>query len=151
MSHIQNPGTIRDQEERERLARITRDAEGKIVFPSDAPTFPVFEPQKVPVFAEVPVQHTPREQLLREAIQITTSDRNKHYGNPEDNFNNIANFWNLYLGNAGKLREDSMLCGIDVAHMMVLMKMARLSTNPLHRDSILDVAGYAACAADFVK
>ena len=88
---------------------------------------------------------TPREKLLQEAIKITTSDRNKAYGNPEDNFRNIAALWTGYVRAQG---VDKDFTPADVASMMTLMKVARLATNPGHRDSALDVAGYAACLAD---
>lgn len=82
--------------------------------------------------------------LLDEARAITSADRNKAYGNPEDNFRNIANLWNAYLTAQGK--ADNLVNAQDVAHMMILMKVARLATNHGHRDSLVDVAGYAACA-----
>lgn len=92
---------------------------------------------------------TPREILLRKAISITTQDRNSAYGNPEDNFANIAAYWSRYLSDSAKLEIE--LSAQDVAYMMVLMKIARLSTNPMHFDSLVDVAGYAACAADCIR
>lgn len=85
-----------------------------------------------------------RTVLLEEATKITSADRNKAYGNPEDNFRNIANLWNAYLTAQGK--ADNLVNSQDVAHMMILMKVARLATNHAHRDSLVDVAGYAACA-----
>jgi hypothetical protein len=90
---------------------------------------------------------TPRQQLLQEAMKITAEDRNKAYGSPEDNFANITDYWMLYLNQRfpGKLLE---LLPSDVAYMMILMKMARLATNITHRDSLVDIAGYAACGAD---
>lgn len=90
---------------------------------------------------------TPRQQLLMEANQITSHDRNSAYGNPEDNFRNIADRWNLYLG-ARFGGGTAILTAQDVGHMMIDMKLARLSTNPGHRDSLVDIAGYAACAED---
>lgn len=90
---------------------------------------------------------TPRELLLREAESIVVGSRNTAYGNPEDNFRNIASLWNAYLvAQTPGIASD--LTPQDVAHMMILMKMARLATNPAHRDSLVDIAGYAACAAD---
>jgi hypothetical protein len=87
---------------------------------------------------------TPRQSLLREAERITATDRNKAYGAPEDNFANIAESWNTYLTQRfGDAIVD--LRAQDVAHLMILMKMARLATNPGHFDSMLDIAGYAAC------
>lgn len=87
-----------------------------------------------------------RERLLKEAIRITTSDRNAAYGNPEDNFANIAAYWSSYLTQSTKV--DIVISPQDVAHMMILMKVARLATNPSHYDSLLDIAGYAACGED---
>lgn len=87
----------------------------------------------------------PSQLMLEQAIKIVSSDRNKQYGPPEDNFQNIANMWNQYLKAQG---FDIEFSPSDVAYMMILMKVARLATNPTHLDSITDVAGYAACAAD---
>lgn len=93
-----------------------------------------------------PLATTPRIALLEEAIKITSQDRNAAYGNPEDNFQNIANYWNTYLGQAKQI--NSVITSQDVAHMMILMKMARLACNRGHYDSLLDIEGYAACARD---
>jgi hypothetical protein len=102
-----------------------------------------------PVAMEQIKRPTPRQELLDQAYKITSSDRNKAYGNPEDNFNIIAGYWNMYLRTAGVSDSSGRpLYSHDVAYLMVLMKMARLNTNPMHHDSLVDVAGYAACAAD---
>lgn len=92
-----------------------------------------------------------RQVVLDQAAKAVLSDRNKAYGNPEDNFRNIADVWNWWF--AGKRVPGAAIefTPLDVAHMMVLMKMARLKTNPAHLDSIVDTAGYAACAGDFCK
>lgn len=91
---------------------------------------------------------TPRQTLLNQALVITSADRNKAYGSPEDNFRNIAVYWSQHL--TASTGIEITVSPSDVAYMMVLMKLARLSTNPTHYDSILDVAGYAACAADCI-
>lgn len=87
--------------------------------------------------------------VLQEAVNIVNGARRNAYGHPENNFANIADMWNVYLRNrktsSGK-EQAFVIEAIDVAHMMGLMKYARLSENPLHRDSMVDVAGYAACA-----
>lgn len=102
--------------------------------------------------AEAPIEDfSPRQKLLQEAFNITSSDRNQAYGNPEDNFQNIADRWNLFLRarfRGTTLAEDVELTAEDVGLMMIDMKLARLSTNPKHRDSLVDIAGYAACAED---
>jgi len=88
---------------------------------------------------------TPREFILKEAMRITHHDRNANYGNPENNFQHIANLWDNYLAVSG--RTANFEPG-DVAVMMMLVKIARLGNNLNHTDSTIDVAGYAACLAD---
>jgi Domain of unknown function (DUF6378) len=84
---------------------------------------------------------TKREEILREAIQCVTKDRNATHGDPEDNFTTIAGFWNTYLD--GRTAGD--LTAADVATMMILMKVSRTITSPEHKDHWIDIAGYAAC------
>ena len=92
---------------------------------------------------------TPRELLLREAESLVCGSRNATYGNPEDNFRNIAESWNVFMWQREPGSRHRVFFGPqDVAHMMILLKLARLATNPNHRDSLVDIAGYAACAAD---
>lgn len=107
--------------------------------------------------AHVNIYKTPREALLLEAMEITHKDRNKNYGNPEDNFQQIANLWNAYLGDRAKKARHAAnysaenpftLTSADVAIMSMLIKVARLANNPDHHDSAVDVAGYAACLGD---
>ena len=92
------------------------------------------------------LQAPARTMLLEEAIKITSKDRNDAYGNPEDNFSNIASYWNSYCQQRFRVALD--ITPQDVAHFMILMKLARLATNAGHRDSLVDIAGYAACAED---
>lgn len=82
----------------------------------------------------------PREILLDEAKGIVLKDRNSVYGNPEDNFLDIARLWGAYKG----IEFTSM----DVAIMNMLIKIARLKCTPGYRDGLVDIAGYAACGAD---
>jgi hypothetical protein len=86
------------------------------------------------------------KEALLDAAKAAVADRGLNYGSPEDNFGRIANLWNCHLENRG-LRQDWALTSADVAYMMVLMKIARLENQPDHIDSIVDIAGYAACAA----
>ena len=46
---------------------------------------------------------------------------------------------------ATKLLPDSTITAEDVALLMMQVKIARLAKSPDHKDSILDVAGYAGC------
>lgn len=80
---------------------------------------------------------TKRSSLLNEANKIVNGARADAYGGVEDNFNNIAVLWKAYKG------VD--FTPVDIAIMMTLMKVARLKNSPNHRDSWVDIAGYAAC------
>lgn len=83
-----------------------------------------------------------RTKLLEEAIRIVGGDRAQAYGGPEKNHDRIAVLWEAYLH--GRNEPDRGLTGADVAVMMILLKVARLQNNLTHRDSWLDIAGYAA-------
>lgn len=85
---------------------------------------------------------TKREQLLEETKQIVCKDRNKEYGEPEDTFAIIAKMWGAYL------QED--INEIDVCNMMSLLKIARCQGG-YKKDNFVDIAGYAACAAEFLE
>lgn len=76
-----------------------------------------------------------RSELLDKAKEIVNGARQENYGRPEKNFANIATYWSVYLGRDIK--------AVDVAAMMILMKLARLENNPKHEDSWVDIAGYA--------
>lgn len=131
---------------KDRFGKAINGAQTPLTEQATAPYFSMPE-DNLPSFQnEATKLHSHRAILLQEALQITTKDRNAAYGNPEDNFSNIASYWVRYLTQAKAV--DIVITPQDVAHMMILMKMARLATNPLHYDSLLDIAGYAACAAD---
>jgi hypothetical protein len=89
---------------------------------------------------------TARARILDEAMKITHHDRNANYGNPEDNFQHIANLWNSYLRVSRK--DMPLVTPGDVAVMNMLIKVARLGNNIAHKDSAVDIAGYAACLGD---
>ena len=78
--------------------------------------------------------------VLKEAQTIIYGDREKTYGHPSKNLKAIASMWNAYLKSVG----DRDLNAQDVCVMMVLLKGARLANDPRHRDSVVDICGYAA-------
>jgi len=81
--------------------------------------------------------------VLDEAKQIIYGDREKTYGHPSKNLKAIAKMWNSYL--SSRLSIDNVeLNEKDVAVLMVLLKGARLANDPSHRDSVVDICGYAA-------
>lgn len=83
----------------------------------------------------------PRQAILDEASAAVTGAREDAYGGPEQSFRTIAGLWSAYLG-----QEVSTH---DVAAMMALLKLARIKhSEGQHRDSWVDIAGYAACGAE---
>ena len=84
-----------------------------------------------------------RTELLNEAIERVTRGT-REYGRVEDNFGLIAELWNGYL----RAVPRESLEGVDVAAMMILLKLARSVTGGQKADTWLDIAGYAACAAE---
>lgn len=71
-----------------------------------------------------------RRELLDTAIAKTCSNR-------EDTFPQIAHFWGC---------EPLEVC-ID----MILLKVARILSGQSVEDSLIDIAGYAACAAEYLE
>lgn len=76
--------------------------------------------------------------VLQEAAALIDGDRAEQYGDPRESFARIAEMWTGYLGVG--------ITPADVAHMMILLKVSRAKTTPGHRDSLVDIAGYAALA-----
>ena len=75
--------------------------------------------------------------VLAEAHDLIHGERLGAYGPPAANFERIAGMWTAYLG------VD--VTANDVCCMMILLKAARIrSGGKYHRDSAVDVAGYAA-------
>lgn len=88
-----------------------------------------------------------RGECLDTAKNCVCGKREQDYGSPEDNFSVIADYWTTYLA-AIFQRGQPRLYGADVAHMMALMKIGRITTGTATDDSYVDLAGYAACAAE---
>lgn len=90
-----------------------------------------------------------RVKILQQALEIVTKDRNQDYGNPEDNFQVIAQYWYTYLGSRGLIDVGAgLLTSADVAAMMILMKCSRLATSPNKLDHWVDIAGYSSCGGE---
>ena len=81
---------------------------------------------------------------LLEAYKIVTGERLDTYGAPENCFQLIADYWNVYLAEL----QDDTLTAKDIAHMMMLFKIARIAGPKSCRDNYLDIQGYAAIAGD---
>ena len=81
-----------------------------------------------------------RNDILKEAERLTSTDRNKNYGDPLTNHQRIADIWQVILG--VPIRPD------QVALCMVGVKLARLVESPQHMDSFIDGAAYMAIAGE---
>lgn len=82
------------------------------------------------------------ESILQEAERIINGDRAEQYGDPNVMFERIAEFWTSYL-----YPFTEALTPVDVANMMVLLKISRskaaVDRGEYHRDDHVDIAGYA--------
>lgn len=97
---------------------------------------------------------SPRVGILKEAVAVTSGDREDDYGSPVDNMTNIAAMWEAYLNANPRVWRPTVgggwvvqLKGEDVAHMMALLKMARTFTG-YKRDNYVDEACYPAIAGE---
>jgi hypothetical protein len=77
--------------------------------------------------------------LLQHAAGVI-EHREGIYGPPQELFRHIARRWSLVLG-IDVSPAQVVLCLID-------LKLARLTRDPSHLDSIVDVAGYAAILSE---
>lgn len=81
-----------------------------------------------------------RKEILGEAERCVCGQREQDYGSPESNFAIIAKLWGGYL--------DTEISTVDVAMMMVLLKVARIKNGGGSGDSFVDIAGYAAVGGE---
>lgn len=84
-----------------------------------------------------------RDEILKAAEQIVCTDREKQYGSPENNFALIARLWSVTTG----YTFDAHM----VAVMMAQLKIARIISGQRKDDNYIDLAGYAACAAELAE
>jgi hypothetical protein len=80
--------------------------------------------------------------VLDEAKSAVYSERQAIHGPPSENFQIVAGFWRTYL--EGRYDIGVPITDTDVAMMMALFKMGRLTVNQTHRDSQTDACGYVA-------
>lgn len=84
--------------------------------------------------------------ILEEALEVTSGDRRRDYDSALPNHERIARLWNAYLDCRAK-GDAEPISALDAAHMMILLKIARACKTPT-RDTYVDIAGYARCAAE---
>lgn len=83
-------------------------------------------------------------------VKDIVAEREGQHGKPAETFKGIASTWSEYLtavvGVPVMLREE------DVTMMMVELKVQRFAHGQgTHMDTLLDIAGYAACAGELVR
>lgn len=94
---------------------------------------------------------TIRSDILNEANALINGDREAEYGPPSENLSRIAALWGAYLTGIQKRRDGYLLLGPeDVAHLMVLLKIARAMNGKSKADTWTDMAAYAALAGEMV-
>jgi hypothetical protein len=131
-----NPGDVVDDPETGRpLAVAIVNSDGSIGFKE------VVDPERAK--RRKPEDTPVRAQVLREAERLVCGDREGDYGDPTVNLHRIAQYWTDYLYD----KQGDILTAEDVALMMILMKVARQAAG-YKRDSVVDIAGYAAIAAE---
>ena len=91
-----------------------------------------------------------RDEILNAAKECVCGDREEDYGTPENNFSTIASLWNTYLW-AAHNGHHITLYSKDVAAMMALLKIARITSGHGKSDNWIDLCGYAACGGELDK
>lgn len=86
-----------------------------------------------------------RDEILQTACDLINGERAREYGNAYLNHARIAALWTTYV----RSKPDD-LTPVDVAMMLVLMKVAR-SIETSKDDSFIDIAGYAALAGEMAN
>lgn len=81
-----------------------------------------------------------RKEILNKAESIINGEREGAYGKPEDSFDRIAQLWSVYLNHD--------ISSVDVANMMVLLKVARNAGGVYKDDNWIDICGYAALGGE---
>ena len=83
-----------------------------------------------------------RDEILKEASRIISTDRADDYGPADESFKRIARLWTAYL--------DVAVSPMDAANMFVLSKVQRTLMSPSKDDTWIDIAGYAALAGEMM-
>ena len=90
-----------------------------------------------------------RDETLDTAKELINGPRAKDYGDASDNFDRIADGWNIIAQNA--VRTHGYITRKHVALMLDWLKTARLLETIDHDDSWIDKAGYTGLGGSFKK
>ena len=81
-----------------------------------------------------------RDLPLDEGKRLINTDRNQEYGEPYDNFSDIAAMITAILRSI--LKDGERVRVEHVAMIMIIVKLSRMTTSPDKFDSWADIAGY---------
>lgn len=91
-------------------------------------------------------------EILETAAQLVDGERARLHGDKVENHNCIAGLWSAYLRITQDRRATGGVDAIDVANMMILLKVARTVSGGDHNiDNYVDAAGYAAVAGEIAE
>jgi Domain of unknown function (DUF6378) len=79
------------------------------------------------------------DEFLRHTAAVVRN-RRCSYGDPADLFERVAARWSQVLG--------VEVSAVQVGLCLIDLKLARLVNDVAHGDSLIDVAGYAACVGE---
>lgn len=80
------------------------------------------------------------EDVLEEALRLTSGDRQNQYGPPDQDFTRTAALWSALFGH----KLNAPFEARDVAMAMICLKLSR-ETHQRKRDNAVDGAGYFRC------
>jgi len=87
-----------------------------------------------------------RDHILDTAKELICGQRALDYGDAKDNFDRIAEGWNIIVANT-----EGPITAQHVALMMDWVKTCRLLQTIDHADSWIDKCGYSALGGSFNK
>lgn len=91
-------------------------------------------------------------EILETAAQLVDGERARLHGDKVANHWNIADLWSAYLRIMQRRCSVDGVDAIDVANMMILLKVARTVSGGDHNlDNYVDAAGYAAVAGEIAE
>jgi hypothetical protein len=82
-------------------------------------------------------------EIISTAADLVGGNRQATHGDKVQTHQNIADLWSAYLG--------VKINPLQVALMMVLLKVARTKAGSLNLDDFVDAAGYAGVAAEIAQ
>lgn len=83
--------------------------------------------------------------IIEKAADLITKDRQKDYGDIDDNYKKFAAFLNIFFEDLEKVKPS------DAALIMVLLKISRMKANTYNEDTFADAIGYLGIASALRK